>query len=114
MSHDFLMLLYNTVLPSAYSAVRSYRQGSLTLTVCRFSGFTLLFFILFIVFYVWQVFTFAVGVMRLVDMYNFYTYLLKIPNVRTSDTSLVCFILTDAPYTRKTSKPYPGRRLFVA
>ncbi|KIK58252.1 hypothetical protein GYMLUDRAFT_202734 [Collybiopsis luxurians FD-317 M1] len=48
--------------------------------VSRFSGFTLLFFILFMAFYVWQIVTFVLGVMRLVDMYNFYTHLLKIPD----------------------------------
>ncbi|KAL0946800.1 hypothetical protein HGRIS_012971 [Hohenbuehelia grisea] len=46
----------------------------------RFSGFTLLFFILFTAFYIWQIISFALGVMRLVDMYNFYTHLLKIPD----------------------------------
>ncbi|KAJ4493420.1 putative transmembrane protein [Lentinula lateritia] len=48
--------------------------------VSKFSGFPLLFFILFTVFYVWQVATFVLGIMRLVDMYNFYTHLLKIPD----------------------------------
>ncbi|KAJ7510163.1 putative transmembrane protein [Mycena galericulata] len=48
--------------------------------VSRFSGFTLLFFILFIAFYVWQIVTFVLGVFRLVDMYNFFTHLLKIPD----------------------------------
>lgn len=47
----------------------------------RFSGFTLLFFLLFTAFYIWQIIAYAVGIMRLVDMYNFYTYLLKIPDV---------------------------------
>ncbi|KAJ7721553.1 putative transmembrane protein [Mycena maculata] len=48
--------------------------------VSRFSGFTLLFFILFIAFYVWQIAAFVLGVFRLVDMYNFFTHLLKIPD----------------------------------
>ncbi|KAJ3985416.1 putative transmembrane protein [Lentinula detonsa] len=48
--------------------------------VSKFSGFTLLFFILFTAFYAWQIATFVLGVMRLVDMYNFYTHLLKIPD----------------------------------
>ncbi|KAJ3774233.1 putative transmembrane protein [Lentinula raphanica] len=48
--------------------------------VSKFSGFTLLFFILFAAFYIWQIATFVLGVMRLVDMYNFYTHLLKIPD----------------------------------
>ncbi|TFK42483.1 putative transmembrane protein [Crucibulum laeve] len=48
--------------------------------VSKFSGFTLLFFLLFTAFYIWQIFTFVLGIMRLVDMYKFYTYLLKIPD----------------------------------
>ncbi|KAH0583667.1 hypothetical protein H2248_009280 [Termitomyces sp. 'cryptogamus'] len=48
--------------------------------VSRFSGFTLLFFILFTAFYIWQIVTFVLGTMRLVDMYKFYTHLLKIPD----------------------------------
>lgn len=52
---------------------------------CRFSGFTLLFFILFIAFYVWQIVTFVLGVFRLVDMYNFFTHLLKIPDVSSDN-----------------------------
>ena len=49
---------------------------------CRFSGFTLLFFLLFCTFYVWQIAVFVLSIMRLVDMYRFYTYLLQIPDVR--------------------------------
>ncbi|KAI0293550.1 autophagy protein Apg9-domain-containing protein [Russula brevipes] len=48
--------------------------------VSRFSGFTLLFFLLFCAFYVWQIASFVLSTMRLVDMYNFYTYLLQIPD----------------------------------
>uniref|UniRef100_A0A0W0FWS5 Autophagy-related protein 9 n=1 Tax=Moniliophthora roreri TaxID=221103 RepID=A0A0W0FWS5_MONRR len=48
--------------------------------VSKFSGFTLLFFILFTAFYLWEIFNFIIGVRRLVDMYNFYTHLLKIPD----------------------------------
>src|SRR5712671_1809805 len=48
----------------------------------RFSGFTLLFFLLFCAFYVWQIALFVLSIMRLVDMYHFYTYLLQIPDVR--------------------------------
>lgn len=47
----------------------------------RFSGFTLLLFLLFSAFYVWQIINFLSSIRRLVDMYNFYTYLLKIPDV---------------------------------
>jgi len=50
----------------------------------RFSGFTLLFFLLFTAFYIWQIVSYALGVRRLVDMYNFYTHLLKIPDVRSA------------------------------
>lgn len=55
--------------------------------VARFSGFTWLFFLLFIAFYIWQIVTFALGIMRLVDMYNFFTYLLKIPDADISTIS---------------------------
>ncbi|KAF9500576.1 APG9-domain-containing protein [Pleurotus eryngii] len=48
--------------------------------VSRFSGFTLLFFILFAAFYLWQILQFVLDVVRLSDMYHFYTYLLKIPD----------------------------------
>ncbi|KAH9958329.1 autophagy protein Apg9-domain-containing protein [Russula dissimulans] len=48
--------------------------------VSRFSGFTLLFFLLFCAFYVWQIALFVLSIMRLVDMYHFYTYLLQIPD----------------------------------
>ncbi|KAG6333575.1 hypothetical protein ID866_5514 [Astraeus odoratus] len=48
--------------------------------VSKFSGFTLLFFLLFSAFYAWQVISFVFEVMRLVDMYNFYTHLLRIPD----------------------------------
>src|SRR6185369_14579180 len=47
----------------------------------RFSGFTFLFFLLFTAFYLWQIITYVLGVLRLVDMYNFYTHLLRIPDV---------------------------------
>jgi hypothetical protein len=39
---------------------------------------------LFCAFYVWQIASFVLGIMRLVDMYHFYTYLLQIPDVRPS------------------------------
>ncbi|KAF9454588.1 APG9-domain-containing protein [Macrolepiota fuliginosa MF-IS2] len=48
--------------------------------VSKFSGLTLLFFILFLAFYIWQIISFALDIYRLIDMYNFYTYLLKIPD----------------------------------
>ncbi|OJA17312.1 hypothetical protein AZE42_04141 [Rhizopogon vesiculosus] len=48
--------------------------------VSKFSGFTLLFFLLFAAFYAWQIITFVFEVMRLVDMYKFYTYLLRVPD----------------------------------
>lgn len=47
----------------------------------RFSGLSRMFFLLFIAFYIWQIFTYVMGVLRLVDMYNFYTHLLNIPDV---------------------------------
>ncbi|KIM55031.1 hypothetical protein SCLCIDRAFT_1221434 [Scleroderma citrinum Foug A] len=48
--------------------------------VSKFSGFTLLFFLLFIAVYIWQIVAFVFEVIRLVDMYNFYTHLLRIPD----------------------------------
>ncbi|KAF7980150.1 hypothetical protein HWV62_39601 [Athelia sp. TMB] len=48
--------------------------------VTRFSGFTFLFFMLFTAFYVWQIISFVLGIFRLIDMYNFYTHLLRIPD----------------------------------
>ncbi|KAF9566358.1 APG9-domain-containing protein [Agrocybe pediades] len=68
-----------------YSSLRRHSHSQLSdiivpHCVSRFSGFTLLFFILFTAFYVWQIISYALGVRRLVDMYNFYTYLLKIPD----------------------------------
>ncbi|KAI0306296.1 autophagy protein Apg9-domain-containing protein [Multifurca ochricompacta] len=48
--------------------------------VSRFSGFTLLFFLLFCALYAWQIALFVLSVMRLADMYRFYTYLLQIPD----------------------------------
>ncbi|KAF8559694.1 putative transmembrane protein [Imleria badia] len=48
--------------------------------VSKFSGVTLLFFLLFTAFYIWQIISFAFEVVRLVDMYHFYTHLLHIPD----------------------------------
>ncbi|EIW84892.1 APG9-domain-containing protein [Coniophora puteana RWD-64-598 SS2] len=48
--------------------------------VSRFSGFTLLFFLPFTAFYIWRIISFVFEISRLVDMYNFYTYLLRIPD----------------------------------
>ncbi|KAG2019964.1 autophagy-type protein 9 [Coprinopsis cinerea AmutBmut pab1-1] len=48
--------------------------------ISKFSGVTLLFFILFTAFYLWQIYSYVMDVLRLVDMYNFYTHLLKIPD----------------------------------
>ncbi|KAF7295466.1 hypothetical protein MIND_01086400 [Mycena indigotica] len=68
-----------------YSRIRhetSMKLSDVVVSRCvsRFSGFTLLFFILFIAFYVWQIVAFVLSIFRLVDMYNFYTHLLKIPD----------------------------------
>ncbi|KAI0664761.1 APG9-domain-containing protein [Cubamyces menziesii] len=48
--------------------------------VSRFSGFTLLFFVLFTAFFAWQLVSYVLSMMRLVDMYRFYTHLLHIPD----------------------------------
>lgn len=50
----------------------------------RFSGFTLLFFMLFTTFFIWQLVAYVMSIARLVDMYHFYTYLLRIPDVSPS------------------------------
>lgn len=49
---------------------------------------TLLFFLLFTAFYIWQIISFAFQVVRLVDMYHFYTHLLHIPDVKISTLSI--------------------------
>lgn len=58
------------------------RLGDIVIERCvsRFSGFTFLFFVLFTAFYLWRIVAFIFGVRRLVDMYNFYTHLLRIPD----------------------------------
>ncbi|KAI0077122.1 APG9-domain-containing protein [Panus rudis PR-1116 ss-1] len=48
--------------------------------VSRFSGWTFIFFILFTAFFAWQIVSYVFSVMRLVDMYRFYTHLLRIPD----------------------------------
>ncbi|KAF8965233.1 autophagy protein Apg9-domain-containing protein [Flammula alnicola] len=68
-----------------YSSLRRHKHSRLSdvivdRCVSRFSGFTFLFFLLFTAFYVWQIISYALGIKRLVDMYNFYTHLLKIPD----------------------------------
>ncbi|KAJ3491877.1 hypothetical protein NLJ89_g11297 [Agrocybe chaxingu] len=68
-----------------YSGIRHHKHTQLSDVivhhcVSRFSGFTLVFFLLFTAFYVWQMISYALGIKRLVDMYNFYTHLLKIPD----------------------------------
>lgn len=78
----------------------------------RFSGFTLLFFLLFTAFYIWQIVTYILGVLRLVDMYNFYTHLLRIPDVSYLPAGLANH--SDFPhFPRRTSKRYHGRKLFA-
>ncbi|KAG8899850.1 autophagy protein atg9 [Tulasnella sp. 403] len=49
--------------------------------VSRFSGFSFLLFLCFGGFYLVQIVDFVRGILRLVNMYNFYTHLLKIPDV---------------------------------
>ncbi|KAF9013922.1 autophagy protein Apg9-domain-containing protein [Cyathus striatus] len=48
--------------------------------VSKFSGLSFLLFILFIVIYVWQILAFVLDIPRLVELYKFYTHLLKIPD----------------------------------
>lgn len=45
------------------------------------SGFTLMPILLFGAYYVMRLITYVLEVMRLVDMYRFYTHLLRIPDV---------------------------------
>lgn len=60
---------------------KPYSYQLLNVDTNRFSGFTLLLFLLFSAFYLWQIISFFSSIRRLVDMYNFYTHLLKIPDV---------------------------------
>ena len=56
-----------------------------TLTgVTRFSGFTWLFFMLFGAFYIYQILQFAFSMRRLLELYQFYTHLLSVPDVSFS------------------------------
>ncbi|KAI6127755.1 putative transmembrane protein [Pisolithus croceorrhizus] len=48
--------------------------------VTKISGFMLFVFLLFAAFYAWQIIAFVFDVMRLADMYSFYTHLLRIPD----------------------------------
>lgn len=61
---------------------------------------------LFTAFFAWQIITYALGILRLVDMYRFYTYLLHIPDVSaaSSHSALVLSIF------RKTSRPFLGQK----
>ncbi len=57
----------------------------------RFSGAAFTFYILFGTYYLTQVASFVFEVIRLLDMYRFYTYLLGIPDVRISRRLTVGF-----------------------
>ncbi|KAF7338046.1 Autophagy-related protein 9 [Mycena venus] len=78
--------------------------------VSHFSGFTLLFWILFMAFYVWQIAAFVMSIFRLVDMYNFFTHLLKIPDADIQTISWpeivrrIGAIREDNPLTALSSK----------
>ncbi|KAG8704716.1 autophagy protein atg9 [Ceratobasidium sp. 394] len=48
--------------------------------VSRFSGFTWLFFVLFGAFYFYQILQFALSIRRLLELYQFYTHLLGVPD----------------------------------
>lgn len=94
--------------------VRTPFEPRCTLTpfCLRFHGLTLLFFILFLAFYIWQIISFILDIHRLTDMYKFYTYLLKIP-----DVCLFILIPISSPcstLSRLTYKPFPGRKLSAA
>ena len=45
---------------------------------------------LFSTFFIWQLVSYVLSMMRLMDMYRFYTHLLHIPDVRTPSRAL-CF-----------------------
>ncbi|KAK7037990.1 autophagy-related protein 9 [Favolaschia claudopus] len=78
--------------------------------VSHFSGFTLIFWILFMAFYVWQIVAFVLSVFRLADMYNFFTHLLKIPDADIQTISWpeivrrIGAIREDNPLTALSSK----------
>src|ERR1700761_5777381 len=48
------------------------------------TGFSFLFILSFGAFWIWQSMTFVLSIVRLMDMYRFYTYLLDIPDVSTT------------------------------
>lgn len=74
-----LRLSFIAVYPGEF---RSHsREGILAQCFVRFSGFTFLFFLLFTAFFVWQIISYVLSIMRLMDMYRFYTHLLRIPDV---------------------------------
>ena len=66
---------------SRYALLSKISDYALPSYPFRFSGFSLLIFICFGVFYCIQIFDFVRGILRLVDMYKFYTHLLEIPDV---------------------------------
>ncbi|KAF8590038.1 APG9-domain-containing protein [Ramaria rubella] len=70
-----------------YSRIRHGREHMSRLSdvvvdrcITKFSGFTLLFFLFFGAFYIWQIVQFVFHILRLIDMYRFYTHLLGIPD----------------------------------
>ncbi|KZO97798.1 APG9-domain-containing protein [Calocera viscosa TUFC12733] len=66
-----------------YSSIHDHTQLSNVIIpqcVSRFSGWTFLFFAGFGAFYIWQCVSYVYGIIRLIDMYRFYTHLLGIPD----------------------------------
>ena len=66
----------------------------------------MLFIIAVSIFYIFQLFSFALSLPRLLEIYRFYTYLLGIPDVSLNH-STKAFALTQ---DRRTFKPFLGQR----
>ncbi|THH01658.1 hypothetical protein EW026_g1076 [Hermanssonia centrifuga] len=98
-----------------YSQIRhekATRLSEVVVSRClsRFSGLTLLFFVLFTTFFAWQLVSYVMSIARLVDMYHFYTYLLRIPDADIQTISWpevvrrIGAIREDNPLTALSSK----------
>ena len=75
----------------------------------RLSGGTILFFLIFFAYYISQIISYVFEVMRLVDMYRFYTHLLRIPDV----SHIFRFHSSKLTITRRTSKQSRGATSFA-
>ncbi|CAG8485627.1 16685_t:CDS:10 [Acaulospora morrowiae] len=85
--------------------------------ISKLSGWTKLFLVLFSIFWIIQVVRFVSDIRRLIDMYNFYTYLLDIPDVDMQTVSWqqivnqIIKIRDNNPTTSQGSANKPQQRL---